>query len=83
MLEAKSSDESGDENIVSVESSMNEKMNSFMNQIDNFENKKLEKQEIKRKKREEKEKAKIEPSKKFRHHLIFKNVHCFKLMSTA
>ena len=63
MLETKSSDEEYLDTEHPPDTSMTTKMNSFIDQIEDFEAKKLEKKEQKRKRKEEKEKAKIEPSK--------------------
>lgn len=63
MLETKSSDEEYSDTEHPPDTSMTTKMNTFIDQIEDFEAKKLEKKEQKRKRKEEKEKAKIEPSK--------------------
>ena len=67
MLEAKSSEDENEDDdettTTTADTSMTTKMNTFIDQIQNYENKKIMKIETKRKKREEKEKAKIEPRK--------------------
>ena len=62
MLETKSSDEEVSDTEHPPDTSMTSKMNNFIDQIEDFEAKKLEKKEQKRKRKEEREKAKIEPS---------------------